>query len=1124
VVVWRDDEGDGSSGGVFAQRYAIAGGVVTALGGQQPDGTQASGNFRVNAIEFDWQYAARVTDLADGGFVVTYNSDSADGSGRGVRAQIYNADGTRRGGELLVNSSSRNNQGGDDDANDPNATGGPAEAIGLSDGSFVVVWQSEHNDGATSYDIYAKRFAANGAVLDEEVRVNTTGDGLQHQPVVTWLADGFVAAWTSHGQDGSSAGVFSQRFLLDRGPGAGEAALRPSLTVSESVTADEDTDIPLTISASLADTDGSETLRLTISEIPVGARLTDGTRSFVATAQNDTADITGWTLATLRITPRADDASDFTLKVRAVATETSSGDIAVNTDEIRVTVIDLPEPQAPFMAEFRVNGTIAGQQGQPKVTALANGDTLITWYSDGSQPGGSSWDVMGRFFNADGTPKGAEFIINTPAAGQQNDAEAVQLGDGTILVTWTDGDASNWGVWAQRFTSDGVRLGRNGGTTDTGRFLINSEQQHSNQWGGATTALADGGWITVWDSLDNEAAAPGTWGVFAKRFDAAGVVVPMFEDAAGDAKAVVRVTATTAGSQTLPSVVQLANGALVFSWVSSDRGPANPNQDPNNPSDDFLPINDFDANPGSHHENGDGVWARVWGVDGRPATGEFLVNQEPDDIQTVGTGTDAGTPMRALTPLADGGFVAVWQSHGQDGSSWGVFARKFNADGTPATNGFQVNSAAWDSQQEPHVAALPDGGFLIAWTSHGQDGSSWGVYAQRYAANTERVGTEFRLNVTTGGDQSSPSFAVQADGSGIVFAWEDQDGGGQGVMGKRIPLPDALLEQAIARDGPERRVNVTTANNQHEPVVAKLSDGTYVVVWKSDGQEGFTAGIYARRYEADGDPIQLTDAQGVLLTTSGGAPLYEMRVNLVGPNDKGDAHVEGLPGGGFVVVYESYHQAGGSGADIYARKFTNDMQPVNLFQADGTGTPELRLNSHVPNGQHHATIGVHADGSFTVVWHSHFQDGDSWGIYGRTVDATGRMAPGDDVRINSTTSDQQHSADIAVLAGGDYVVVWQSHGHDGSSWGAYGQRFNADGSRDGDEFLINTHTDVQQEEVRVAALTGGGYVVVWSTLTSMDGDGSGWGIAGQRFDAAGAPVAPSSRSTAWRCTASTTRR
>jgi hypothetical protein len=81
---------------------------------------------------------------------------------------------------------------------------------------------------------------------------------------------------------------------------------------------------------------------------------------------------------------------------------------------------------------------------------------------------------------------------------------------------------------------------------------------------------------------------------------------------------------------------------------------------------------------------------------------------------------------------SDGDFVVVWESSGQDGSSEGIFARRFDSAGALVGAEFQVNSYTTSSQSRPSVATDSDGGFIVVWESLGQDGSGRGVFAQRF--------------------------------------------------------------------------------------------------------------------------------------------------------------------------------------------------------------------------------------------------------------------------------------------------------------------------------------------------------------------------------------------------------
>jgi hypothetical protein len=70
--------------------------------------------------------------------------------------------------------------------------------------------------------------------------------------------------------------------------------------------------------------------------------------------------------------------------------------------------------------KFLVNGTLAGEQADVKVTALRNGTFLAVWRDDsetGADPDGSA--IRAQIFNADGTKKGAEFIVNSTVHDDQ---------------------------------------------------------------------------------------------------------------------------------------------------------------------------------------------------------------------------------------------------------------------------------------------------------------------------------------------------------------------------------------------------------------------------------------------------------------------------------------------------------------------------------------------------------------------------------------------------------------------------------------------------------------------------------------------------------------------------------
>ena len=89
-----------------------------------------------------------------------------------------------------------------------------------------------------------------------------------------------------------------------------------------------------------------------------------------------------------------------------------------------------------------------------------------------------------------------------------------------------------------------------------------------------------------------------------------------------------------------------------------------------------------------------------------------------------------------------------------------------------------------------------------------------------------------------------------------------------------------------------------------------MSDGGFVVVWRSSGQDGSGEGVYGQRFATDGTP-------------AGG----EFRVNEGTPGSQYQPDVIGLAGGGFVVAwYSDWYDISGTGSysDVYVREYASD--------------------------------------------------------------------------------------------------------------------------------------------------------------------------------------------------------
>ncbi|MAN79702.1 MAG: hypothetical protein CMF64_04850, partial [Magnetovibrio sp.] len=113
----------------------------------------------------------------------------------------------------------------------------------------------------------------------------------------------------------------------------------PTLSVDSALSSVEDGGpIALDISSALTDTDGSETLSVTISDIPPGATVTLANGiSFTASEDNTSLNLTPSQLQGLTVTPTPNSGDDFQLSVTATSTE-ANGDTATQTATIDVAV------------------------------------------------------------------------------------------------------------------------------------------------------------------------------------------------------------------------------------------------------------------------------------------------------------------------------------------------------------------------------------------------------------------------------------------------------------------------------------------------------------------------------------------------------------------------------------------------------------------------------------------------------------------------------------------------------------------------------------------------------------------------------------------------------------------
>jgi hypothetical protein len=163
--------------------------------------------------------------------------------------------------------------------------------------------------------------------------------------------------------------------------------------------------------------------------------------------------------------------------------------------------------------------------------------------------------------------------------------------------------------------------------------------------------------------------------------------------------------------------------------------------------------------------------------------------------------------------------------------------------------------------------------------------------------------------------------------------------------------------------------------------------------------------------------------------------------------------------------------------------------------------PEFRVNTYTTNSQFIFSMASDSSGNFVVVWNSNGEDGSNYGVFGQRYASSGTPL-GPEFRVNTYTTYAQMLPTVASDASGNFVVVWQSYGQDGLSNGVFGQRYANSGGPLGPEFRINTYTMSSEGNPSIAADASGNFVVAWDSYQ----DGSGFGVFGQRYSASGVPI------------------
>lgn len=383
----------------------------------------------------------------------------------------------------------------------------------------------------------------------------------------------------------------------------------------------------------------------------------------------------------------------------------------------------------------------------------------------------------------------------------------------------------------------------------------------------------------------------------------------------------------------------------------------------------------------------------------------------------VNTETTYDQKNAGIAMDAQGNFTVVWSSYLQDGSSNGVFGQRFDPDCKPIGDEFQINTTTAGNQTEPSVAMDAVGNFVVAW--HGPGASEEDIFAQRLDPNGQSVGVEFPVNSYTDGRQRYPKVAMNPAGA-FAVVWESET-----VLAEQsVPAICCQLYDANGTAVAEE-LQVSLEPDSRYPHVAMDGSGNFAVVWLQDTSSN---AIIARLYHADGT------------ARTGPFEVSTIRFSSV---TRPSIAMNGT--GCFVVAWDGDPDLA-SLDDVHAR----------LYEPNGTAMGEqFTVNTGRAGAQQYPAVAINNSREFVIVWNSRVDPNvNERDIFARQYDSSGN-AVGGEFQVNTyAAGDQRHPA-VAIKETSESITVWQSDEQDGSGYGIFGQTVPALGTADftGDGFV-----------------------------------------------------------------------
>jgi len=430
----------------------------------------------------------------------------------------------------------------------------------------------------------------------------------------------------------------------------------------------------------------------------------------------------------------------YRVTLKASGTITDRAGNAINNGIDLTIPFNLQLPILRMGSEFLVPSASASDQFMPAVASDGNGMFIAAWYSR-SATDPDVFEVYIRRFDATGTALGQQQLASIGSIRLPGlpDSPAIAVSaDGRFAVAWE----AQVGILSQVQ----LRIFAPDGTPISGIITIGGQYFHCYRPDLAFEPTT-GQILVTYTRQDDGLVVPGDlYGtqIYLQRYDLDGT-------AQGTAIQV----SSTAGKASKLAVDP--SGRILVIWNGKQL------------TDRFLIARFIDAS-------------------GQLGP-EFKITQ-------IDNLSDGLLQTTSIAMDGQGRFVVAWD----EPFLQKVFVRQFDADGQPIGQAFELAGA---NATEPDVAIDTEGNFIVTWSNTDRDGDGCGVYARRFNPDGSTSGPDLRVNSQVAGEQSQPALAIGPWGR-VLVCWSSLDPGsiGTDVKGQILDYlpPNVTVDSIITED------------------------------------------------------------------------------------------------------------------------------------------------------------------------------------------------------------------------------------------------------------------------------------------------------------------------------------